>query len=107
MIYLARQCRRGRAHEQARQTHRLTTRIWHWTNLVAVVILFMSGLTISNAHRYLYWGEWGSGEGWLTVPRFPDWMTIPGYYSRRWRATGVSLPLCVRTDALFGWTRCW
>jgi thiosulfate reductase cytochrome b subunit len=43
----------------------------------------MSGLTISNAHPYLYWGDWGfaPSQAWLHVPRFPDWMTIPGYYS--------------------------
>ncbi len=63
--------------------HALSTRAWHWINLICVVILFMSGLTISNAHPRLYWGEWGFAEGqeWLAVPRFPDWMTIPGYYS--------------------------
>ncbi|UVI38615.1 cytochrome b/b6 domain-containing protein [Qipengyuania spongiae] len=63
--------------------HSISTRIWHWINLVFVVTLFMSGLTISNAHRYLYWGDWGfqAEQAWLAVPRFPDWMTIPGYYS--------------------------
>lgn len=63
--------------------HALSTRIWHWGNLVCLVVLFMSGLTISNAHPWLYWGEWGfeAERAWLAVPRFPDWMTIPGYYS--------------------------
>lgn len=63
--------------------HRLSTRLWHWINLVCVVVLFMSGLTISNAHPRLYWGAWGFApeQAWLIVPRFPDWMTIPGYYS--------------------------
>jgi thiosulfate reductase cytochrome b subunit len=63
--------------------HALTTRLWHWLNLLCVVVLFMSGLTISNAHRRLYWGDWGfsAEQAWLAVPRFPDWMTIPGYYS--------------------------
>lgn len=63
--------------------HGITTRIWHWLNLACVVTLFMSGLTISNAHPRLYWGDWGFAEGqeWLAVPRFPDWMTIPGHYS--------------------------
>jgi thiosulfate reductase cytochrome b subunit len=63
--------------------HALSTRLWHWLNLLCVVVLFMSGLTISNAHRRLYWGDWGfaAEQAWLTVPRFPDWMTIPGYYS--------------------------
>lgn len=64
-------------------SHALSTRLWHWLNLVFVVILFMSGLTISNAHPRLYWGEWGfeAEQAWLLVPRFADWMTIPGYYS--------------------------
>ncbi|MBD59147.1 MAG: hypothetical protein CL808_03360 [Citromicrobium sp.] len=63
--------------------HFLSTRIWHWVNLIAVVVLFMSGLNISNAHPYLYWGEWGFApeQAWLEVPRFPGWMTIPGFYS--------------------------
>ncbi|WP_226698710.1 cytochrome b/b6 domain-containing protein [Qipengyuania gaetbuli] len=62
--------------------HALSTRLWHWVNLVCVVVLFMSGLTISNAHRLLYWGDWGfsRSQAWFEVPRFPDWMTIPGYY---------------------------
>ncbi|MXP43334.1 cytochrome b/b6 domain-containing protein [Allopontixanthobacter sediminis] len=63
--------------------HFLSTRIWHWINLVCLVVLFMSGLNISNAHRYLYWGEWGFSpeQAWLAVPRFPGWATIPDYYS--------------------------
>ena len=63
--------------------HALSTRLWHWLNLLCVVVLFMSGLTISNAHRRLYWGDWGfeASQAWLMVPRFPDWMTVPGYYS--------------------------
>ncbi len=62
--------------------HAFSTRLWHWLNLLCVVILFMSGLTISNAHPRLYWGEWGfeAERAWLLVPRFVDWMTIPGYY---------------------------
>ncbi len=63
--------------------HFLSTRLWHWINLVCIVILFMSGLNISNAHRYLYWGQWGFSpdQAWLAVPRFPGWATIPNYYS--------------------------
>ena len=63
--------------------HALSTRLWHWLNLLSVVVLFMSGLTISNAHPRLYWGQWGFApeQAWLLVPRFPDWMTIPGYYN--------------------------
>lgn len=63
--------------------HALSTRIWHWLNLACVVILFMSGLNISNAHPRLYWGDWGfaAEHAWLILPRFPGWMTIPGHYS--------------------------
>lgn len=68
---------------RARKRHRLSTRLWHWTSALAVVILFMSGLNISNAHPRLYWGDWGfaAEQAWLEVPRFPGWATIPGYYS--------------------------
>ena len=63
--------------------HALFTRIWHWVNAVAVIVLIGSGLTISNAHKYLYWGQAGSypGDAWLALPRFPGWMTIPTSYS--------------------------
>jgi len=66
-----------------KKRHALSTRIWHWINAASLVILFMSGLNISNAHRYLYWGDWGfaAEQAWLEVPRFPGWATIPGYYS--------------------------
>ncbi len=75
--------------------HALSTRIWHWINAVSVIILFMSGLNISNAHRYLYWGQSGFSpdQAWLAVPRFPGWATIPGYYSlagaRDWHLLAV------------------
>lgn len=66
-----------------KKRHALSTRLWHWTNAVALVILFMSGLNISNAHRRLYWGDDGflPEQAWLEVPRFPGWATIPDYYS--------------------------
>ena len=63
--------------------HALSTRIWHWINLACIIVLFMSGLNISNAHQYLYWGDYGfsPAEAWTSVVRFPGWATIPGYYS--------------------------
>jgi Ni/Fe-hydrogenase b-type cytochrome subunit len=63
--------------------HSFGTRLWHWVNALAVIVLFMSGLNISNAHPRLYWGEWGfaAEQAWLHLPRFPGWATIPGYYS--------------------------
>jgi thiosulfate reductase cytochrome b subunit len=63
--------------------HALSTRLWHWVNAAAIIVLFMSGLNISNAHRYLYWGDYGfdPGEAWASVIRFPGWATIPQYYN--------------------------
>ena len=37
--------------------HRLPVRIMHWINVVGLACLFMSGLTIFNAHPALYWGN--------------------------------------------------
>ena len=79
----------GSAHDKiadVRRTepkHRLITRLWHWTNALAVIVMFMSGLNIFNAHPMLYWGSYGSypDQPWLTLPDFPGWMTIPGHYS--------------------------
>lgn len=73
-----------------KKKHSLLTRIWHWLNTLCVIVLFMSGLGISNAHRYLYWGDAGSqpSEAWTAVIRFPDWTTLPQRYdlaeSRDW-----------------------
>ncbi len=63
--------------------HRLSTRLWHWVNALSVFIMLMSGLMISNAHPFLYWGQYGANfdHSWLAVPRWPGWMTIPSDYS--------------------------
>ena len=63
--------------------HAISTRLWHWVNAAAIIVLFMSGLNISNAHRYLYWGDYGFDpkDAWLAVIRFPGWATIPGHYN--------------------------
>lgn len=37
--------------------HGLFTRLWHWLNLICLVVLLMSGLQIFNAHPALYWGN--------------------------------------------------
>ncbi len=49
--------------------HRLSTRIWHWVNALALLILLMSGLMIFNAHPRLYWGEFGANfdHAWLEI----------------------------------------
>jgi Ni/Fe-hydrogenase b-type cytochrome subunit len=70
--------------------HRLSTRIWHWVNAVAVTVMIMSGLMISNAHPRLYWGQYGASTdaAWLELPKFPGWATIPSTYNlalaRQW-----------------------
>lgn len=63
--------------------HALATRLWHWVNAVAVVILIGSGLMILNAHPRLYWGRYGANfdHAWLTFDRFPGWVTIPQTYN--------------------------
>jgi len=70
--------------------HNLSTRIWHWINVVTVFVMIGSGLGILNAHPHLYWGQYGANPDhpWLDLPHWPGWMTIPGSYnlalSRRW-----------------------
>lgn len=69
--------------------HRLITRIWHWLNALAVMILIGSGLMIFNAHPRLYWGHYGANYDpawfelakWIEGGRWPGWMTIPSSYS--------------------------
>lgn len=63
--------------------HRLPTRLWHWANAVAIIVMLMSGLMISNAHPHLYWGEFGANldHAWFDPPHFPGWATIPSTYN--------------------------
>jgi thiosulfate reductase cytochrome b subunit len=93
--------------------HAFSTRLWHWINALSVIVLFMSGLNISNAHRHLYWGQWGFSpkDAWFHVVRFPGWATIPDYYSlaaaRDWHTLfawvfAVSLLLFMLTAVLNG-----
>ena len=69
--------------DRPQKKHNLVTRLWHWVNVATIVILFMSGLNIFNAHPRLYWGSDGFevADAWYVTSRFPHWMTIPGYYS--------------------------
>ncbi|AYJ86251.1 hypothetical protein D3Y57_10105 [Sphingomonas paeninsulae] len=63
--------------------HRVSTRVWHWINAIAIFVMLMSGLTISNAHPHLYWGEYGANfdHAWFNPPHFPAWTTIPSNYN--------------------------
>ncbi|MGE0584398.1 MAG: cytochrome b/b6 domain-containing protein [Flavobacteriaceae bacterium] len=49
--------------------HRLSTRLWHWGNVVVLFIMLMSGLMIFNAHPRLYWGQYGANpdHAWLEI----------------------------------------
>jgi Ni/Fe-hydrogenase b-type cytochrome subunit len=70
--------------------HRLITRIWHWVNALAVLVMIPSGLMIFNAHPRLYWGNYGANfdHAWLSLPRWPGWLTLPSTYdlagARHW-----------------------
>lgn len=87
--------------------HALSTRLWHWVNAGAIIVLFMSGLNISNAHRYLYWGNYGfdPADAWLKVAKFPAWATIPQHYNlavaRDWHIL-AAWPFAI--GLLFIWT---
>jgi Ni/Fe-hydrogenase b-type cytochrome subunit len=63
--------------------HRISTRLWHWVNAVAIIVMLMSGMMISNAHPHLYWGQYGANldASWFDPPRFPGWATIPSTYN--------------------------
>ncbi|MCJ8158768.1 cytochrome b/b6 domain-containing protein [Sphingomonas sp. LaA6.9] len=70
--------------------HRLSTRLWHWSNALAVFVLLMSGLMIFNAHPRLYWGQYGANtdRAWLQIGSDET----HGYLrvgDRRWDTTGV------------------
>ncbi len=49
--------------------HRVSTRIWHWTNALVLLVMLMSGLMIFNAHPRLYWGQYGANPDtpWLQI----------------------------------------
>lgn len=49
--------------------HRLATRLWHWSTVVALLVMLMSGLMIFNAHPRLYWGQYGANPD-------PAWFEI-------------------------------
>lgn len=68
--------------------HAWPTRLWHWINAIALLVMLMSGLMILNAHPRLYWGHYGSDHdaAWLVLAEmdelaFPGWSTIPSNYS--------------------------
>lgn len=67
----------GQPHPRAGRVtdrHRLSTRLWHWTNAVTFLIMLMSGLMIFNAHPRLYWGAYGANpdHAWLQIGATPE-----------------------------------
>jgi thiosulfate reductase cytochrome b subunit len=61
--------------------HRLSTRAWHWTNALSLLVLFMSGLMIFNAYPRLHWGHIGSSHD-------PAWLEIGGDQTRGYLKIG-------------------
>lgn len=106
--------------------HHLFTRLWHWTNVVTVTVMLMSGLMIFNAHPRLYWGHFGANAkggpdpAWLDLSHinggipFPPAVTIPSNYSladaRLWHfafawVLGIALALYLGWSLLRGHLR--
>ena len=75
--------------------HRLSTRVWHWTNAVVLLVMLMSGLMIFNAHPRLYWGQYGANAD-------PAWLEIGSTETDGYLRIGA---LQVTTTGLLGrWT---
>ncbi len=70
--------------------HSLPLRVMHWSNVLFVAILLMSGLNIFNAHPALYWGKssYSDVPPLLEIWGFLPWLSIPGpqwlAMARRW-----------------------
>ncbi|MBW8816299.1 MAG: cytochrome b/b6 domain-containing protein [Caulobacterales bacterium] len=57
-----------RAQKVLVKRHSGVTRITHWTNVLALTLLLMSGLQIFNAHPALYWGMKSAfAHPWLSM----------------------------------------
>ena len=77
--------------------HSAVTRLTHWINVVALMLLLMSGLQIFNAHAALYWGPKSSFER--------PWLAI-GMMERDGRPVGVTQIAghSFETTGVLGWT---
>ena len=73
--------------------HNRITRLTHWTNAVALMILFMSGLMIFNAHPNLYWGNISQPENaFFSIGAANDDGDLRGYvklYGQQFDTTGL------------------
>ena len=74
--------------------HSAVVRLTHWTNVVALSILLMSGLQIFNAHPALYWGEASDfGKPSLAIAGVKDEdgqiRGVTRLFGQQWDTTGV------------------
>ena len=59
-------------HKVLVKRHALATRITHWINVVAFLLMLFSGLAIFNAHPALYWGQKTTFDHpWLAMTATP------------------------------------
>jgi Ni/Fe-hydrogenase b-type cytochrome subunit len=69
------------------------TRTTHWVNLLALVILVMSGFQVFNAHPHLYWGHSSEpDEAFLSIAAANDDGEVRGFfriYGWQFDTTGV------------------
>lgn len=65
--------------------HRLPVRLMHWTNVVCLTVLFMSGLGIFNAHPALNWGNssYSGRPAFLEIGSESVVPSAPGAQSRK------------------------
>ena len=75
--------------------HALAVRVMHWVNVVALTLMFMTGLQIFNSHPALYWGNssYSGRPAWLEIGAIDDEHGAPAGYTRilghEFRTTGV------------------
>lgn len=73
--------------------HALLTRITHWINVLALVVLLMSGLQIFNAHPALYWGQKSTfARPWIAMTaedRGGEPIGVTTVAGRRFETTGL------------------
>ena len=73
--------------------HNRITRLTHWIDAVALMILFMSGLMIFNAHPNLYWGSTSAPEkAFFSIGANNENGDLRGYvqlYGQRLDTTGL------------------
>ena len=73
--------------------HNRVTRLTHWINAIALIILFMSGLQIFNAFPRLHWGSKAEpGEALFSIAATDEDGDVRGYtelLGHRINTTGV------------------